>query len=245
MTALFDVFEALPRCAPGEDASTLRALAACVGAPQAPRIIDLGSGPGPATIPLARAGAHVTAVELHAPFIAELNRRAVAAGVADRVDARVGDMGDLPFEDGAFDIVWSEGAAYSIGVARAAAEWLRLVPPGGHFVVSDLCWRVDDPGDEVRAHWAGDYPDMADVSTLEARVRAGGWDVVDGFWLPKRGWDAYYDPQRVEIPRARGAHAAPDAQAALDQLDREIAVYDAHGDTYGYFVVVAQRPQKG
>jgi SAM-dependent methyltransferase len=245
MDALFDVFESLPRCAPGTDDATQRALATCIDAPDTPRIIDLGCGPGSSAIPLAQSGAHVTAVDLHVPFVAEVTRRAESAGVAHRVDARVGDMGNLPYDDGAFDIVWSEGAAYCIGVARAVAEWQRLVEPGGYLVVSDLCWRVEDPCDEVRAHWANDYPDMGGGPQFEARVHAAGWNLVDAFWLPKSGWDAYYDPQRVAVPRVRIEHPTPEAQAVLDQLDREIAVFDAYGDTYGYYLLVAQRPFGG
>ena len=151
-------------------------------------------------------------------------------------------MANLPFEDGAFDIVWSEGAAYSIGVDRAAALWLRLVPPGGWLVLTELCWRVDDAPAEVRAHWSGDYPSMGDVATFEARVAAGGWQIVDGFWLPQSAWDAYYDPMRDALARARTAHPDPASQAALDALDREIAVYDTFGATYGYRLLVARRP---
>ncbi|WP_028322907.1 class I SAM-dependent methyltransferase, partial [Desulfatiglans anilini] len=36
-------------------------------------------------------------------------------GVADRITTLKGSMDALPFEEGEFDVIWSEGAVYNMG----------------------------------------------------------------------------------------------------------------------------------
>ena len=65
-------------------------------------------------------------------------RNARIAGVAERADARVGDMRKLPFADGEFDAVVS---SYAIDHLRrderpnAIAEVARVLKPGGEFLL--------------------------------------------------------------------------------------------------------------
>ncbi len=60
------------------------------------RIVDLGAGAGALTIPLARAGASVLAVERDKRWVATLQQRIVEAEVADRVQIRRGDLRAIP-----------------------------------------------------------------------------------------------------------------------------------------------------
>jgi hypothetical protein len=48
-------------------------------------------------------------------------------------------MNDLHFPDGSIDVLWCEGAIFIIGFAKGLATWRRLLVPGGHLVVSELC----------------------------------------------------------------------------------------------------------
>ncbi|MGE4054802.1 MAG: cyclopropane-fatty-acyl-phospholipid synthase family protein, partial [Vicinamibacterales bacterium] len=91
-TALFfEIFNNdLPRQGPGDTASTLRALASVPAPGPGNRILDLGCGTGAQTLVLAtHLAAKIIAIDNHAPFVAELNRRARTTGLEDRIDARV------------------------------------------------------------------------------------------------------------------------------------------------------------
>ncbi len=57
--------------------------------------IDLGAGSGFQTLPLAAAGYTVTAIDLSATLLAELNRDATTAGLSARVHPLDGDLCDL------------------------------------------------------------------------------------------------------------------------------------------------------
>jgi cyclopropane fatty-acyl-phospholipid synthase-like methyltransferase len=141
----WDVMGGLPRQGVGSDVVTAEALARCVELPPKPDILDIGCGPGRQSLVLARAtGGHVTAVDLHAGFLDELRDHAAAAGLDDRITLLRADMRDLPLQPATFDLIWSEGAAYAMGVTAALVAWRRLLRPGGHLGYSDLVWTEAD-----------------------------------------------------------------------------------------------------
>ncbi|GAM56739.1 probable transcription regulator [Vibrio ishigakensis] len=47
-------------------------------------------------------------------------------------------MGDLPFEEDSFDVLWSEGAVYNIGFETGIRDWRKYLKSGGTLVVSEL-----------------------------------------------------------------------------------------------------------
>ncbi|WP_203678850.1 SAM-dependent methyltransferase, partial [Streptomyces microflavus] len=68
--AFFALHQDLPRQGPGSDATTRRLLEMAGPLPEHPRVLDAGCGPGRSALLLAEeAGAHVTAVDLHQPFL--------------------------------------------------------------------------------------------------------------------------------------------------------------------------------
>ena len=132
-TLFFELFDGLPRQGPGDTASTLRALALVPGVGPQTRVLDVGCGTGCQTLVLARnSPARIVAVDNHPPFVDILNREAGRLGVADRLEARVADMRRLDFADGSFDLIWSEGAIYNVGVEAGLRDWRRLLPRGGY-----------------------------------------------------------------------------------------------------------------
>ncbi|MFI5892222.1 class I SAM-dependent methyltransferase [Actinoplanes sp. NPDC051513] len=83
MTDIFwRAHQGLPREAPGSGDTTALLLRLAAPLPGRPRIVDVGCGPGAATVRLAQLpGGHVTGVDLHQPFLDAVAARALAAGV--------------------------------------------------------------------------------------------------------------------------------------------------------------------
>jgi len=114
------------------------------------RVLDLGCGRGMVLIQAAQRLTSGTAVGVdlwrtadqsgNAEEVTRANAR--AAGVSERVELRTGDMTDLPFGDGEFDVVVSSLAIHNIpgaeGRARAIAEAARVLKPGGRMVIADF-----------------------------------------------------------------------------------------------------------
>lgn len=245
---LVDIFlevqRGLPRQGPGSDASTLKALSLCRGLPERPAVLDIGCGPGMQTLALAKAlGGSVTAVDLHAEYLDELKDRAAAAGLADRVEPLQADMGDLVFPPTSFDLIWSEGAAYIIGVANALAAWRDFLKPAGFIVVNDLVWLRPDPPADAAAFFAEGYPAMTDVAANLTTLGDSGYEPMGHFTLPDSDWwDDYYTPLEAKLPGLRERYAGDDeALGVVETTGREIEVRRRFCDWYGYEFFVARK----
>ncbi len=241
-TLLFELFEATPRQGPGSVATTRRALRLLPDGLRTERVLDMGCGTGGSTLVLAEeTGAHVTAVDIHPPFLATLRAQAEARGLGDRITTVVADMGSVDARGTGYDLVWAEGSAYSIGFEQALYSWKPLLRPGGCLVVTELVWFVDQPDERARAFLAVEYPDMRDEATRVRDARGAGYDVIDSFRLPADDWHAYY--AGVERP-LREAIARRGAQDVYTAMQREQQMYETCGDDYGYVCLVLQTPTR-
>jgi ubiquinone/menaquinone biosynthesis C-methylase UbiE len=112
-------------------------------------LLDLGCGRGAVLIAAARRLPEGRAVGVDLWTADQSGNRpeatlanAAAAGVADRVEVRTGDMTALPFDDDSFDVVTAALAIHNIrsaqGRHRSIEEAMRVLRPGGHLVVADF-----------------------------------------------------------------------------------------------------------
>src|SRR4051794_21891958 len=102
------------------------------------RVLDIACGTGNAALLAAAAGARVTGLDSAARLVDVARERVPDAEFV------VGDALELPFEDGAFDVVLSVfGVIFVPDPARAIAEIVRVLAPGGRAVLS--AWRPEGP----------------------------------------------------------------------------------------------------
>lgn len=245
MTELFfELFGGLPRQGPGDDRSTLRALALVPKVGAETRVLDLGCGTGSQTMALAGSSlARLLAIDSHPPFVAELTRRAKALGLEDRIDARVGDMRELGFPDASFDVLWCEGAIYVVGFETGLREWRRLLVPGGHLAVTEVCWTKPHPPAELKAFWAEQYPAIREVPALLTAIGECGYETLGHFPLPRAAWwDEYYGPlERNLVAFRERHHGEAEAKELADEARREIDIWRTYSEFYGYEFFVMRR----
>ncbi|MGD8429931.1 MAG: methyltransferase domain-containing protein [Ectothiorhodospiraceae bacterium] len=110
-------------------------------------VLDIGAGYGGSARRLARShGCRVTALNISARENARNTRMTEEQGLSDHVDVVEGSFEDIPFEDTAFDVVWSQDAILHSGDRpRVVAEASRVLAPGGHFVFTDPMQADDCP----------------------------------------------------------------------------------------------------
>jgi ubiquinone/menaquinone biosynthesis C-methylase UbiE len=113
-------------------------------------VLDLGAGSGRATLMVAleRPQATVTALDIDSGYFGiedntpeRLMANAGKAGAGNRVDAKVGDMRQLPFENGAFDAALSAFAIDHLprkDIPIALGEAARVLKPDGQFLYLGL-----------------------------------------------------------------------------------------------------------
>jgi SAM-dependent methyltransferase len=94
------------------------------------RVLDVACGTGVVAITAARQGARVTGLDLTPELLAVARENARLAGVD--VSWHEGDVENLPFEDGAFDVVVSQfGHIFAPRPEVAIGQMLRVLKPGG------------------------------------------------------------------------------------------------------------------
>lgn len=97
------------------------------------RVLDFGCGPGTITVGLARAvdPGEIHGVDVEASQI-ELARAAAQAGGHHNATFHVGDVTDLPFDDGTFDVAHCHAVLMHVpDTSGTLAEVKRVLKPGG------------------------------------------------------------------------------------------------------------------
>lgn len=241
----FEVYENIPRQGPGNEATALRALGMCEGLPEEPTIVDAGCGSGAQSLILARhTKGFVTALDTHEPFIDALTEAAAAAHLSERVCAIVADMAAPPIEAESVDLIWSEGAVYFIGVARALELWRPLLRPGGYVAFTEAVWLREDPPEEICESWQKEYPTMGEIEANLKIIADSGYELIGHFTIPDEAWyDDFYTPMSRQIGRLREVYEDdPEALTVLETIEAEIDLHGRFSDYYGYEFFVLRVP---
>ena len=240
---LFEIHKDLPREGPGNQESTARAFSMLTALPENPLILDIGCGPGKQTIDLAQlTDGKIVAVDTHKPYLDVLMERAGEQGLDDRIVAEHGDMFDLGYDEGSFDLIWAEGSIFIIGFQRGLVSWKHLLKERGYLAATELTWLKPDPPTEVVEYWNEEYPPMTTNEENLKVIRESGYEVVGHFALPESAWwDDYYSPEEKRIVFLREKYKDDEeAMAHIEYHQKEIDVYRRFSDYYGYVFYVCR-----
>jgi len=135
--------------------------------PPGARILDAGCGSGRTLVELANYGGEVCGIELNSDA-AELAR---ARGLGD---VQVGRLEELPWEDGAFDLITCLDVIEHVpDDVTALVELRRVVAPGGWLLVTVPAYQaLWSRHDEANHHYR-----RYSRSMLRAAARQAGWQI--------------------------------------------------------------------
>lgn len=111
------------------------AIVAAAGAVEGDAWLDVGSGTGELAFIATATGASVRGCDLSPTLVETAKRQAAERGL--EIPFEVGDVENLPFGDGSFDVVSSSvGAIFAPDHARTAEELGRVCKQGGRLVLT-------------------------------------------------------------------------------------------------------------
>jgi SAM-dependent methyltransferase len=126
-------------------------------------VLDVAAGTGETACCLAgEFGAQVVAIDISAEMIRRGEAKAQVKGLT--VEFQTGDAAHLPFADAVFDVAICECTLCLLDKDQVLREMTRVVRPGGHVGMHDLCWRENAPEKLKRtlAEIEGERPETLD-----------------------------------------------------------------------------------
>jgi len=233
--ALVELHRGLERQGPGDTEYSNYIISQIPDMPTKPRIADIGCGAGAGTLFLAdKFGSGVRAVDVSREFLDELEDRAKQRGLEQLVETVEGDMGNLDWEPGTIDLLWSEGAAYHITFEGALKAWRPLLASNGIAVISEMNYFTSEVPEPVKAFMENAYPSIRTEPENSDIINTSGFDVLGVHRLPSKAWwDNYYEPLRNNMESFKNSNDSV-MQSVISETEEEMKIFKEHEKIYGY-----------
>jgi len=223
-----DVAEQYELGRPGYPPQVVAAVAEQLGLMPGARVADVGAGTGKLTRALLAAGLDVVAVEPLAGLRERLVRELPGAGVLDAAAEA------LPLPDASLDAVVCANAFHWFDAPRAAAEFARVIRPGGGLA---LLWH-DGVEDDESVPWSADLhrviserrPDHPAYTGDQGREAVAAHPAFGPMALTEVRSSYATDPRRIlaHIASISWVGSLPPAEREAT-LDAVAAVLERHG----------------
>lgn len=146
-------------------------------------VLDVGCGAGVTPCFLARRyKCNVVGVDILDGMVQVSKARARREGLMDKVEFKVADAQNLPFQDNLFDAVITESVlAVTENKKKALDEFVRVVKPGGYIGLNESTWLKFPPSPEMVAWVSQDLGGTVDPLTAiewEKLLETVGLEVI-------------------------------------------------------------------
>ncbi len=258
MQLLIDFYKNLPRLGPGSTQHTLQALSLAgfnsnrLKQQDAPlKIADIGCGTGATTLTLAQyftehnpaKNFSILGVDFLQDFLLTLQEKARAQNLDKHINTICEDMQSLPFKEGEFDILWSEGAIYSMGFEKGVQAWYPFLKKNGILALSEITWLTPSRPNKVQTYWDAAYAEMGTAAEKIAILENSGYSILGYFTLPPSCWiDNYYNTVENNFaPFLQSQAHSTEAKALVEEQLTEIALYKEFLSYYSYGMYIAKK----
>lgn len=237
-------FSMVDRQGPGSPEVTIKALGFVDNLDHRSRIADIGCGTGGQTMVLGQnTPGQITGIDIFPAFIELFNNNATRLNLQNRVKGIVASMDQLPFQQGEYDLLWSEGAIYNIGFERGLSEWRQYLNKGGYIAVSEAAWFTEKRPAEIEEFWLMEYPGIDTIPNKVAQMQNAGYIPVATFIIPENCWTDHFFVPQVEaqerfLERNRGNRAA---EEFIARQRYERGLYYMYKEYYGYVFFIGKK----
>lgn len=231
--AFFVVHRDLPREGPGlaDDVAWVGSL---IGLSPKGHVCDAGSGPGGDLAALRRLvpEGRVDGFETVAHFVETARNRFVGDPSVRVIEASMENL------SGPYDLIWSAGAVYFLGVTRALNAWRRALTATGAVAFSHPCLFNDTPSDAAMAFWESEPGSIGTEVMTRAEIASANWKVLESRRLADQAWSAYYDPMLARCDMLEAAGVSDAVASAIAAARMEAASWRAVAHETGYVLYV-------
>ncbi|MBF6590530.1 MAG: class I SAM-dependent methyltransferase [Ktedonobacterales bacterium] len=212
------------------------------------RVLDVAAGKGASAIHLARTfGCGVVGVELSAENVREATQAAERAGVSELARFERDDAEQLAAAEASFDALICECAFCTFPDKRAAAaEFARVLRPGGHVGMSDLTRTGDVPADlRTLLAWVACIADAQPIGAYSRYLEDAGL-TVDGIEAHDDALAAMVQDIRTRLMGAEllvkmKKIALPGADFAQARETARAAAAAVRAGQFGYAILTATK----
>jgi SAM-dependent methyltransferase len=178
-------------------------------------VVELGVGTGRIAVPTAAAGVRVIGVDSSAGMLEVCRRQAVAAGVADMLDLRLGDLAAPPVSEQVRLVTCPFRAYLHLPDEAARVEALaaaRALLLAGGRLIFDVFAPLRDDIEETHGRWIerepqiferADWDEEAQTLTLSVRGPEGE-TTMRLAWISAREWRKTLEKAGFEVERCYG-----------------------------------------
>jgi len=153
------------------------------------------------------------------------------------------DSLEKSFSNASFDLIWSEGAVYIMGLANGLKHWKPFLKQGGIIGFSHISWIQDNPPKELLDYWEENYPQITTLDENKKIIDEEGYEIKDYFILPSTDWTKnYYEKISERLEMLEKKALSPVEKDVIEMHREEIEMYDKYGDYYGYvFFIISPK----
>ncbi|MFN9927166.1 MAG: class I SAM-dependent methyltransferase [Phenylobacterium sp.] len=146
----------------------------------------------------------------------------------------------MEYLSGPYDLIWSAGAVYFLGVAKALNAWRGALADDGAVAFSHPCLFTDAPSEEALAFWEAEPGVIEPEATTRDMIGALGWQVLGARRLSDAAWTSYSDPLLARCDALEAAGASRSVAAAIAAARKEASDWRAVAGETGYMLYVVR-----
>jgi len=205
------------------------------------KVVDMGCGTGRQSEILANElNGKIIAIDLFEEFIESAKKRFFNNNLD--IQAIVGDMANLHFCKEEFDLIYSEGAIYSMGFEKGINYWKKFIKPEGYLIVSEVSWLTEKRPREIQSYWDLEYSEIDTIENKLYQLKKAGYRIINHFTLAQKCWKNYYShvEKHFNAFLKRNKHSKESIQFT-EELKHEINMYNKYKDYFGYEFYIVQK----